>query len=225
MLTAVITKEEYAAAGDAVKEHYKEDNGRYILEIDLTEHPMAQSLMAKVEEERAGNRKATEALDAALKKFKNQDQQLKGDLTSQINTLKDEYEEKVAKALRERDQWKTHAERSSITEGGARAIAAAKGIPALLLPHIQQQAYVDDKGRVLIKGKDGKPLLRKGYVNFEDYMSLDEYVGTLRDSPDFSVAFESKGSSGTGAAPASRNSKTAVPKFQDLTDGGRILVR
>src|SRR6266576_5141042 len=202
MLNTVLNKEQFATAAAEVKEHYKEVDGKYVLDIDLTEHPIAQSLMAKEEEERAGNRKATEALDAALKKFKNQDQQLKGDLSSQINTLKDEYESKLTKALAERDQWRTHAERSSITEGGARAIAAAKGIPALLLPHIQQQAYVDSQGRVLIKGKDGKPLLRKGYANFEDYMSLDEYVGTLRDSPDFAVAFESKGSSGTGAAPS-----------------------
>ena len=82
------------------------------------------------------------------------------------------------------------------------AIAAAKGIPQLLLPHVKSAVKVieeDGKYQVRVVGPDGSPRMNaKG-----EFLGIKDYVSEMRESEVFSRAFEGTGTTGSGT-PANR---------------------
>lgn len=220
MLNAILTKEEFAAVAEPVKSFYTESEGRYVLDVDVDNHPQVGGLKSALTKERDAARKAA----AALKELQGKGSATDGgeDLTAQIGKVKSEYESKLTEVAKERDGLQGRVRHLSIVEAGSRAIASAKANQTVLLPHLQQVADLDEKGRLVIKGVDGKPLLKKGWSNLEDYMGLEEYINGLRDHPDWSLAFESAGSSGTGGGADKRNAKP-VYTYSTTPAGNRVL--
>lgn len=219
-LSAVLTKEQFAAVAEPVKTLYKESEGQYVLDADIDAHPQVGGLKSALTKEREAAKNALAALKALQSKSVSVDNN--DDLTAQIGKVKSDYESKLGELSKERDGLQGRVRHLSIVEAGTRAIAGAKANQTVLLPHLQQVADLDEKGRVVIKGTDGKPLLKRGYSSLEDYMGLEEYINSLRDHPDWSLAFESSGASGTGGGADKRTGKP-VYTFSTTPTGNKIL--
>lgn len=95
------------------------------------------------------------------------------------------------------------------------AIAAAKGVPELLLPHVRSAVkVVEDNGEYHVRVVDaaGNPRVdAKG-----NFLSIADLVGEMRSSEVFGRAFESSGASGGGASgtPAKSGGKTVITRAQ-----------
>jgi len=80
------------------------------------------------------------------------------------------------------------------------AIARAKGVPELLLPHVRRAVKIDweaDEPHAYVANKKGEP--RVGDERGTP-MSFDQLVEEYRQDPVFARAFEGTGSSGSGAS-------------------------
>ncbi len=99
------------------------------------------------------------------------------------------------------------------------AIAAAKGVPDLLLPHVQRHVRVQEKDedyQVVVVNAAGDPRVNgKG-----DPLTITDLVAEMRQSEIFGRAFDGSGQSGSGTAPAMGNGGTPNAKTKaDLMKG------
>lgn len=95
-------------------------------------------------------------------------------------------------------------ERHLITAQATAEIAAAKGKPKLLLPHVESQMKViEEDGKFITKIVDAKGDPR---VNGKgDPLSLTELLAEMRKMEDYGTAFEGAGAAGGGAPPNNGN--------------------
>jgi hypothetical protein len=95
------------------------------------------------------------------------------------------------------------------------AIAAAKGVPELLLPHVRSSVKViEENGEYLVRVVDaaGNPRVNaKG-----EFLSINDLVGEMRGSTVFGRAFESSGASGGGASSSAGAGQKQMTKAQFL---------
>jgi hypothetical protein len=93
-------------------------------------------------------------------------------------------------------------ERRLVDADATAAIAALKGVPALLLPHVQAAVKViEENGEFVARviDKAGNPRVNgKG-----EFLSIADLVGEMRQSDVFGRAFEATGTTGSGAASSS----------------------
>lgn len=198
-LAPTINKEQFAGLDEGLKQHYTDRDGVYVLDTDIGSHPDVSKLQNALRSERENARKA----QAELKKLMGTQQDNKSDdddVSAGLLKFKAEQDKKMAELASERDALSRQVRALSISERGTRAILAADGIPTLLLPHLQQVADVDEKGRTFIRGEDGQPILRKGYTSLEDYMTLEQYVASLKDDKVWSLAFNANGARGSNTS-------------------------
>lgn len=119
----------------------------------------------------------------------------------QIRTEMAQAAQKEKKALDERVKKLQSALEAELVESKAvGAIAELKGSTKVLLPHVKSHVkviekdgefravVVDGKGNPRIGDSDGNP------------MSIQQFVGELKQDPDFARNFEGSGSSGSGAS-------------------------
>lgn len=109
-----------------------------------------------------------------------------------------------------------------VTTAAVQAIAAQKGTPELLLPHISAQTKVIKEGdeyvvRVVDSAGDPRGNAAGGF------MSVEDLVKELKASPTFGRAFESEAPSGNGSKPNS-TPRTPAQKQGELTPN-ELLVR
>ena len=105
-------------------------------------------------------------------------------------------------------------ERYLIDSQATAAIAAAKGVPDLLLPHVQRQVRViEDNGEFVVRVVDAKGDPR---VNGKgEPLTISDLVSEMRASDIFGRAFESSTNSGGGAVHpggGSTNTPAGIPK-------------
>lgn len=88
-------------------------------------------------------------------------------------------------------------ERRLVDADATAAIAAAKGVPALLLPHVRAQVKVIEDGgefRAQVVDAQGNPRVNgKG-----EFLSIADLVAEMREDAIFGRAFEPSGTAGSG---------------------------
>ena len=83
---------------------------------------------------------------------------------------------------------------------------------------IKPRIAIDDKGRAFVRGDDGDPMLRKGAISGDDYLSVADYKESLKADAELSYLFEPVGSKGSNAQPSSKPTPSAqVTKNADGT--------
>lgn len=95
-----------------------------------------------------------------------------------------------------------------VTTAAVQAIAAHKGVPDLLLPHIQAKTKVIKDGEdyvVRVVDESGDP---RGNAS-GGFMTVEDLVKELKSSPTFGRAFESEAPNGGGKPPGSGNKPPA----------------
>lgn len=204
---------------EAQRAFYKEVNGKFTLDVDGYEDPIGlKSALAKEREAaKAATRQAAqwqslgktpEEITALLEAQAQAERdkltkggewdKLKGQMAEQHKTelgRKDERIGTLTKSL----------ERRLVDADATAAIAAAKGVPALLLPHVRAQVRVIEDGgefRAQVVDAAGNPRVNgKG-----EFLSITDLVGEMRSDDIFGRAFEATGTAGSGAQGGSGGS-------------------
>jgi hypothetical protein len=92
---------------------------------------------------------------------------------------------------------KKRLETELIDKTAVSAIAAAKGSPDLLLPHVQRHVKVDDDFNVVVVNAKGEPRVNgKG-----EPLSIADLIEEMKTNETFGRAFEGSGHSGSGMRP------------------------
>jgi hypothetical protein len=106
-----------------------------------------------------------------------------------------------------------------VTTAAVQAIAAHKGVPDLLLPHIQAKTKVIKDGEdyvVRVVDESGDP---RGNAS-GGFMTVEDLVKELKSSPTFGRAFESEAPSGSGAKPGQQGKPK--PQNRELSPTEKI---
>jgi hypothetical protein len=107
-----------------------------------------------------------------------------------------------------------------VTTAAVQAIAANKGVPDLLLPHITAQTKVVKEGEdyvVRVVDQAGDP---RGNAS-GGFMSVEDLVREMKASPVFGRAFESEAKQGGGMQPGSGTGR-AAPRQENLSPQEKI---
>lgn len=215
------------AIPEAQRALYKESNGKFVLDVEGYEDPTG--LKSALEKERKAARDASKQISAwqALGKTPEEIQQLldaqrqsdeekatKGGewdkLKSQMLT---QHQQELAKREEREAKLKLSLERRLIDADATEAIAEAKGVPALLLPHVRASVRVveeDGEFTVQVVDAQGNPRVNgKG-----EPLTIKDLVSEMRQSEIFGRAFEPTGTSGGGAGSGHANGNKTITQAQ-----------
>jgi hypothetical protein len=220
-----ISAEELAGLPEGIREFYEEKNGAFVLGVDGLED--TSGLRSALEKERKTARELEKLARqyqglgkspdeiAELVKAQEESEKSKLEQKGEWEKLKAQLLESHKKELTARDEavqkMKGTLESYLVDAAATEAIAAAKGIPQLLLPHVKGAVKVieeDGKYQVRVVGPDGSHRMNaKG-----EFLGIKDFVSEMRESEVFSRAFEGTGTTGGGAA-ASRAQRSSGGAF------------
>lgn len=211
-----VTADEWGSLDEGIKGLYEEKDGGYVLSIDgLEDTNGLKSALEKERKARSEYEKAVRKYEglgkspdeiAELVKAQEESEKSKLEQKGEWEKLKAQLLESHKKELAARDEavqkMKGTLESYLVDAAATEAIAAAKGIPQLLLPHVKSAVKVieeDGKYQVRVVGPDGSPRMNaKG-----EFLGIKDYVSEMRESEVFSRAFDGSGTTGSGT-PANR---------------------
>jgi len=210
-----ITAEEFGKLDESIQGLYEDKDGEYILSVDGIEDN--SGLKSALEKERKRARELEKTVRAyegvgmtpeeiaELVKAREEAEKASLEKKGEWETLKAQMLEKHQKELESRDRevekMKQTLESYLVDAAATEAIASAKGIPQLLLPHVKSAVKVveeDGAYKVRVMGKDGPRVNAKG-----EFLTIKDLVAEMRESEIFSRAFEGTGTTGSGT-PANR---------------------
>lgn len=196
---------------EALREHYvATSDGKF--RLDGVED--VSGLKSALEREKEERRQAKARLDRLKDIDPEEFLRLKKDVEERENeklARKGEYEKMLSQTtakhkteLEKREDsiksLRSALEANLIDAEATRAIASAKGVPELLLPHVRSSVrVVEEDGKFLAKvvDKDGNP--RIGDASGSP-MTVNQLVAEMRSSEVFGRAFEGTGATGSGAS-------------------------
>lgn len=136
----------------------------------------------------------------------------KGDFNKLREQLTTEFQRKEEEYKKQIESLKSSMEKTLIQRDVTAAIAKHDGIETLLRPHVENNVRLveNDDGTMVARvfDSDGSPM----FNSRGEYMTVDEYVASLREHEDFGVAFRGRGQSGSGSRSASTGGKQPIPK-------------
>lgn len=214
---------------EAQRSLYKDVGGKFTLDIDGYEDPVnLKSALAK-ERKAASDAQRQSNAWAALGKTPDEihsllAEQLKSDQQKAMD--KGEFEKVKAQILTQHQTelagkdkvvgtMRTKLERYLVEAAATDEIAKAKGVPALLLPHIKAAVKVIEDGEdfvVRVVDAGGNPRVNgKG-----EFLSIADLVGEMRQSDIFGRAFDASGTTGGGSGPSNGKAGSKAIKQADF---------
>lgn len=197
---------------EAQRSLYKESNGKFVLDVEGYEDPVGLKSALQKERDRANaldkQVKAWAAMGKTPEEIQDlveaqrkaeEDKALKG---GEFDKLKQQMLDQHKAELGKKDERITtltkSLERRLIDADATAAIAAAKGVPALLLPHVRASVRVIEDGgdfKVQVVDAAGNPRVNgKG-----EFLSISDLVSEMRQDDIYGRAFEPTGTAGGGA--------------------------
>jgi len=230
-----VTKAEYDSLDEGIRGLYEEKDGSYQLAVDGIED--TSGLKSALEKERKAR--------ADFEKMAKQYQGL-GMTPEEITELVKAREEAECGNLEKKGEWdklkaqlleshkkeitaleeavqkmKATLESYLVDASATEAIAAAKGVPQLLLPHVKASVkVVEEEGKyhVRVVDKDGSPRMNsKG-----EYLGIKDLVAEMRESEIFMRAFDGDGTSGSNAPSSTATKKFSQGDWQKMTPQQRV---
>lgn len=209
-----LTAEEWKGLSEGLRGLYEEKGGEYLLSIEgLEDTSGLKSALEKERKARSEYEKAAKRYEGLgkspeeiteLVKAQEEAEKAKLEQKGEWEKLKAQLLENHKKELGTRDEavqkMRTTLESFLVDAAATEAIATAKGIPQLLLPHVKSAVkVVEEDGKYLVRvvGKDGTPRMNaKG-----EFLGIKDLVSEMRESDIFARAFDGSGTSG-GGSPA-----------------------
>lgn len=204
------------AVDEPLRGLYEEKDGKFTLKVDGVPTEDISGLQNALKSERA-SRAAYEKRAKAFESLGKSDEELKellaaaeksenekAEKAGEFDKLREALRTQHAKDLKAKDdaigKMRSSLERHLIDAQATAALAAAKGVPDLLLPHVQKQVrVVEDSGNYVATVIDaqGEPRINgKG-----EPFSIADLVAEMRQSEVFGRAFEGTGQTGSGMRP------------------------
>lgn len=195
---------------------YAEQDGKFRLKVKGVEDTSGlKSALEKERRDRSAFEKQVKAWQtlgrkpeevADLIKEREAQEHADAEKKGEWDKLKAQMNEKHAVDLKAKDdelaKMRMAIERHLIDASATRAIADAKGVPTLLLPHVRSSVKViEENGEFQVRVVDAKGDPR---VNGKgDPLGISDLVGEMRQSDVFGRAFEGSGKTGSGMQPNS----------------------
>ena len=215
---------------DTVKPLYQQKDGKFVLDVEGIEDTSA--LKGALQKER----KAAETASKMVKRWEQlgkspdeieellaqqaKDDEDKAAKAGEWDKLRAQMNEKHQTELRQKDEslvvMRRRLEGELIDSRAVAAIASAKGIPDLLLPHVQRHVKVDENYNVVVVDAKGDPRVNgKG-----EPLTISDLVSEMKQSEIFGRAFEGSGQSGSGTQPGNGGGNPQLKnlKKSDLAD-------
>lgn len=224
-----LTVDSLEAVDEPLRGFYEQDGDKFKLKVDGVDD--ASGLKSALEKERKAARDAERAAAQWKKLGKSPDEieqllaaqakleEEKAEKAGEWNKLRAQMNEKHEAALKakadEASKMRTTLERYLVDAAATSAIAAAKGVPELLLPHVQRHVkVVEEDGDYVARVVDAKGDPR---VNSKgEHMTISELVAEMRQSEVFGRAFEGSGNTGSGKQPGNGAGGAGATKKSDL---------
>lgn len=228
---------------ESVREFYVESEGKFVLDADDAAE-LKSALRRKTDraQQLAEELKKFEGIDldrynelmSAAEQQAADEMKKKGDWEAREKQLIDRHRSEVEKAKQREASLLSALENALITESATRAIAAAKGEPTLLLPHVEKRAkVVEENGEFVVRIIDPatkQPLLADGTGT---PMQMSGLIESFKSDATLARAFEPPDKSGSGASGAARTnsggkriiSRSEVPKHLEAVISGDVVVQ
>ena len=221
MLKLKLTSQEFAALEEPMKSLYTESNGEFLLGVEgledtaglktaLAKERLAAKEYEKMAKQFQGLGKSPEEIAELVKNQAEADKlalEKKGEWDKLKANLLETHKVDLAKKDEEVTSMKKTLESYLVDAAAVEAIASAKGVPQLLLPHVKSSVRVmEDAGKYLVRivDKDNSPRMNaKG-----DFLTIKDLVDEMKQSEVFGRAFEASGNTGSGTLPTQ---KAGVP--------------
>jgi hypothetical protein len=205
---------------------YVEKDGKFHLDVDGIEDTSGlKSALQKERKDRAdlekkvkrweGLGKTDEEIAELIAKH-DETSQTEAERKGEWDKLRLQMNEKHAKELAKKDEtigaMRKRLEAELVDARATAAIAAAKGVPDLLLPHVQRHVKVDENFNVVVVDAKGDPRVNgKG-----EPLSISDLVTEMKSTEIYGRAFEGSGQSGGGTQPG--NGGGGNPQFKRRSD-------
>ncbi len=215
---------------ETVRGLYTEKDGKFVL--DVADLPDDTGLKTALQKER----KAREDAEKQVKKWqrlgKSEDEiaalvakaeeqaQTEAERKGEWEKLKAQMNDKHQADLKAKDDavsaMRRALERHLVDAQATSAIAALKGVPDLLLPHVQRHVKVaEENGEfkvIIVDGKGDPRVDGKG-----EPLTISDLVAEMRGSEIYGRAFEGSGAAGSGKPPANNGGgNLSVTRRSDL---------
>lgn len=136
--------------------------------------------------------------------------EMAGDWKSREAQLLEKFNKDISSKDTAITTYRSALERRLVDSEAVAAIAAAKGAPKVLLPHVKAQTkVVEEDGEFVVYVVDGKGNPRIGDAKGSP-MTIAQLVEEMKQDPDFARNFEGTGSTGGGATKSSGGAGGAV---------------
>lgn len=220
-----MTVDSLEAIDETLRDFYEQDGDKFKLKVEGIEP--VDGLKSALQKERADRAAAEKQAKAwsAVGKTPDEIKELlaaqekadedKATRAGEWDKLKAQMNEKHQTELKSREDkiaaMQSTLERHLIDATATAAIAAEKGVPDLLLPHVQRHVrVVDEDGEFAVKVVDarGDPRVdAKG-----EPLTIADLVKEMKASEIFGRAFEASGNTGSGKQPGSGSGGTGTAK-------------
>jgi len=217
-----VTKEEFDALPDALKEHYKELNGSYVLDSDDAEE--LRTAAAKAREERDAAKARLDELTAekeAAEKAKREAEEANARKKGDIEAIENSWKAKVEEAKTAGETRATRLEtmlRELLVDNKAIALAnEVSTAPDLILPHIKARLMAEldgDKPVTRVLDAEGKPTA----------LTVEELSAELVANPKFAAIIKGSDANGGGAGGKHLCSGATGADFHKLTQAERTAL-
>jgi hypothetical protein len=215
-----ISKDEFAALPEALKQYYKQEGDSYVLQLEGDEDAGAlrRAKDREVEARKAAEKKAQELQDQ-INSLTDGNARKAGDIATLEKSWKEKHEQlktEFESKLSAKDKYIKDSLLKGTTAQLAAALAGENSI--LLVPHIKERLTVDFSGeapvlRVLDKDGNASALsledLKKEFVENKQFASI--IIGS-----------KATGGAGSGRSGNGGSSGAGDKKFNELTEAERI---
>ena len=214
LLNAIpMTSDTLEAIPEAQRALYKESNGKFVLDVDGYEDPVGLKSALGKERDRANTAEKQAKAWASMGKTPDEITALvqaaaqaetdklgkSGEWDKLKAQMADQHKAELAKKDGRIGTLTKSLEARLIDADATAAIAAAKGVPALLLPHVRAAVKVIEENgdfKVQVVDAAGNPRVNgKG-----EFLSIADLVAEMKTDDIFGRAFEPSGTTGSGAA-------------------------
>lgn len=214
------------AVEEPLRALYEEKDGKFALKVDGIEDTSGLKSALAAERKRADAEARDKKRWASFGKTPEEIQELldaqqrleedKANKAGEWDKLKAQMNDKHQTELARRDEtigtMRKRLESELIDSKAVTAIAAEKGVPDLLLPHVQRFVKVDDDFNPVVVDAKGDPRVdAKG-----NPMTIHDLVKEMKASDVFGRAFEGSGHSGSGTQPGHNAGGAGAKKKSDF---------
>lgn len=155
-----------------------------------------------------------------LRKLKDEAERKKLETAGEWDKLKEQiasqHKQELDKRQQREGQLLSQIQKLIVDNVATSAIAAAKGEPELLLPHIRSRtAVIEEDGEFTVRVLNNK---KEPRVNADgEYMTISDLISEMRNDNIFSRAFDGSGASGGGTPPAKNGGAGSTKKRGEMS--------